>query len=309
MTTLFVEPAGARPSASNVNRNRGVERRFDSRHFLNISVDAVGGATAQNPGVVSQQTIPAGSAKEGGLDLEKVGELFPLFKQARDEGTSKFRWRKRGRLTNEFASVLGIGGETSFSDVAGWFRRHYGSEAGVVWARTLNPNLPKPKDLTNESSHDDAVRVVCAMEDSLEFGDANEDEYAPIDVVCLNLGGTCVVVCPQLVAHLGAYATLRARSVSLMNSLRARALSWVRDHQVAWESALEFMPGSIAVATRLTVQEKLALEFLGETTFADFQHVNDLGEGLVRKNKARPAWAEWLPGKYFDYVRFNLPLA
>lgn len=209
---------------------------------------------------------------------------------------SVYRWRKRGRLTNHLAKALNIGGRTSCLGVGQWFRDHYGTEATVIWSKVLGSEWPEPEEL---------VEGKFLSKDYMES--CTEEEFCPIIIVGLEISGQRVVACPQLVALLASYSVLRQRSVSLLNSLRARALTWVKDNWVAWESALEFLPGSIAVAFRLSLNEQTALDLIGSGPFDALDHVSSLGNGILRRRKARPSFAEWLPGKFFDYDSYNMP--
>lgn len=80
--------------------------------------------------------------------------------------------------------------------------------------------------------------------------------------LCLPGSPERIRVAPGLLAYLSAHVVFRERSVELLHGLRSRALQWARQRDCPWEHLALVLPGTLAVASLLSVQEQAAVRVL-----------------------------------------------
>jgi hypothetical protein len=170
------------------------------------------------------------------------------------------RLRRRGVLTVALARlgealkyVQARRSGALVKDWAGWWTPDLASQSGARVARAFLMEHVDGATIAG-SGH---VRWDCGS--STAEGAAGSTFW-----VDLHLPGSPerVRVAPNLLAYLSAHVVFRERSVELLHGLRSRALQWARQRDCPWEHLALVLPGTVAVACLLSVQEQAAVRVL-----------------------------------------------
>jgi hypothetical protein len=176
------------------------------------------------------------------------------------------RLRSRSALTNRLQKALfGVVGKSSTEPklaVSSWMREVLGSR--VLLLGTQSIKVPE-KEMSSGQVHLAKVAT--------EEGDA--------------------LLCVELVAKLSNYACLRKRTVELLSSLRARALTWCRELELDDLLVARFLATTVAVSFMASMPERKAALLLGSRAVdVAVQEMNSLNGGTPRKHQLSN-WDSW----------------
>jgi len=136
-------------------------------------------------------------------------------------GEGLVRLRMRGVATNEFATILGLGGKSSGHGLANWIKATYGDDARLLGFRRV----------VKEGAVSGAIFAQLSFED------------------------VEVCVCVDVLSRLLAFTSLRPRTAELLMTLRSKALALFKELDIDSADTSLSIPGTLAMAMRLTVPE------------------------------------------------------
>jgi len=184
------------------------------------------------------------------------------------------RLRKRGVRTNRLEAYLNPVGKSSVKaeiSVVAWFKQVLGQ------CKVLDYSFLDREEYNDNEPGDSSLPGVClARLETLE-GD--------------------VLVCVELLAKLQGFVALRRRTVELISSMRARALTWCNEQGMNDLLVSRLLAGTLAIAFRTTIPEYKATRLLGaQAVQIGVSEMESLSQGVPKPGylrDTRTKWEQW----------------